>query len=64
VVQGLEAASSGAGAQHGIGWWHGGPTQRRRPVITIVTVLDGGGAVKWSWRRGGIDRGLGVRDWK
>jgi hypothetical protein len=63
VVRGLKAASSGAEAQHGIGWWRGGggPMQRWHPVIVIVAAPDGGVAVKWSWRRGDIDWGLGVR---
>jgi hypothetical protein len=63
-VQGLRAASSDAGAWRGIGWWRGGPTQRRCPVVTIVAVPSGGGTVRYSWRRGGVDRGLGVRAWK
>jgi hypothetical protein len=61
VLQGLKAVSNGAEAQHGIGWWRGGLMQRWHPVIAIVAAPGSGVAVKWSWRRGGIDRGAEVK---
>jgi hypothetical protein len=45
VVRGLKAASSGAEAQHGIGWWRGGGGS---DAEVASGHRDCGGARRWS----------------